>query len=103
RRLPPSRVSPLSLHDALPIWPDWERVGLLLLELRRRVRAERLALLEEGRSRLRDEVGPGLVGGQIRVVPPDRPLDLAVGRLDEPDRKSTRLNSSHLVISYAVF
>src|SRR2546426_4528966 len=24
-------------------------------------------------------------------------------RLDDPDRKSTRLNSSHLVISYAVF
>src|SRR5256885_4132589 len=33
-------------------------------------------------------------------------LDLAVGQFaghDAPDRKSTRLNSSHLVISYAVF
>src|SRR5256885_9757790 len=27
----------------------------------------------------------------------------AMGRMDEGDRKSTRLNSSHLVISYAVF
>src|SRR2546426_4226472 len=26
-----------------------------------------------------------------------------VGRASRPDRKSTRLNSSHLVISYAVF
>src|SRR5256885_5898463 len=35
-------------------------------------------------------------------------LERALGRLDDvsargPDRKSTRLNSSHLVISYAVF
>src|SRR6516162_10282183 len=29
--------------------------------------------------------------------------DCSSGRLDRPDRKSTRLNSSHLVISYAVF
>src|SRR2546426_2208931 len=33
-----------------------------------------------------------------------RPLALQLGRLQErADRKSTRLNSSHLVISYAVF
>src|SRR2546426_3810726 len=30
-------------------------------------------------------------------------IDLPGGRLDYQDRKSTRLNSSHLVISYAVF
>src|SRR5256885_6981039 len=29
--------------------------------------------------------------------------DQAVGLPGQPDRKSTRLNSSHLVISYAVF
>src|SRR5256885_11777749 len=28
---------------------------------------------------------------------------ITVDRASEPDRKSTRLNSSHLVISYAVF
>src|SRR5205807_7616107 len=33
-----------------------------------------------------------------------RPLGaLIFGRIRKPDRKSTRLNSSHLVISYAVF
>src|SRR5256885_7060818 len=31
------------------------------------------------------------------------PVQLAVGSEAQPDRKSTRLNSSHLVISYAVF
>src|SRR2546426_8163227 len=30
-------------------------------------------------------------------------LDAALGEIREADRKSTRLNSSHLVISYAVF
>src|SRR5690625_6855983 len=34
-----------------------------------------------------------------------RPLDTRVGTIDVaiPDRKSTRLNSSHVAISYAVF
>src|SRR5688500_19719224 len=52
--------------------------------------------------------GPGL-GARRRVVSRDGGLG-AVGRPDVvpprrpgPDRKSTRLNSSHLVISYAVF
>src|SRR6266446_9604022 len=37
---------------------------------------------------------------------PDRPRDISGPRRRgprQPDRKSTRLNSSHLVISYAVF
>src|SRR2546426_5236109 len=32
-----------------------------------------------------------------------QPRDTGGGRVLHPDRKSTRLNSSHLVISYAVF
>src|SRR5256885_11810374 len=43
----------------------------------------------------------------IRRVPPNLKTSergrLARWRLCVPDRKSTRLNSSHLVISYAVF
>src|SRR2546426_9154775 len=34
---------------------------------------------------------------------PDRPAATASATTAAPDRKSTRLNSSHLVISYAVF
>src|SRR5256885_2893001 len=47
---------------------------------------------------------------RVHVQPPARDFrGLRVGRLELrearrlPDRKSTRLNSSHLVISYAVF
>src|SRR5256885_11243076 len=48
----------------------------------------------------------GAIGALERVLifNPDLPeVDLAIGELYRADRKSTRLNSSHLVISYAVF
>src|SRR5688500_19437212 len=46
-----------------------------------------------------DLIAPELLGGVVAVaVPEDHP---AAG--SQVDRKSTRLNSSHLVISYAVF
>src|SRR5262245_63348610 len=46
----------------------------------------------------RDLVGGRSGSGAARLLQrADRPADL------EPDRKSTRLNSSHLGISYAVF
>src|SRR3989454_5252440 len=49
------------------------------------------------------EVAPGLGPElQLRGRPPLRP-QLARRHLAGRDRKSTRLNSSHLVISYAVF
>src|SRR2546426_9208876 len=58
----------------------------------------------------RDALGqPQLVRGEAMMLlePRDRKASdaraLPPHRLDEEDRKSTRLNSSHLVISYAVF
>src|SRR2546426_2046659 len=46
---------------------------------------------------LRQHVGEQLHGLQVAALPPQ------VRSRDHRDRKSTRLNSSHLVISYAVF
>src|SRR2546426_2647112 len=41
---------------------------------------------------------------KLRQLAPGRPgLDALAAAFQERDRKSTRLNSSHLVISYAVF
>src|SRR2546426_8536534 len=56
-------------------------------------------LLRPERSARRQRFLPGLV-----VVPvTDRPFARRPDRKAGSDRKSTRLNSSHLVISYAVF
>src|SRR5256885_14685728 len=72
-----TEIYTLSLHDALPIWwPD--RVPLFGRRFE-----HRLAGLADASGEL------GRAG-----------LSLAV---EGGDRKSTRLNSSHLVISYAVF
>src|SRR3712207_9021373 len=49
-----------------------------------------------------DDVADGLIG--VPVVPADVRLQAgALGTPIRPDRKSTRLNSSHANISYAVF
>src|SRR5947209_14088753 len=71
-----SDINPLSLHDALPI------LGDLLARLERE----------------RDDVDRVVV--QVELEPA---LGRAVGGVEDLDRKSTRLNSSHANISYAVF
>src|SRR5256885_4001364 len=94
----PTEISPLSLHAALPISSEPQRhdshgrAG--------HVRPHVRNLPDQLDSRQLGEVadrrhGPAAheVNLALRVAPPDL----------RPDRKSTRLNSSHLVISYAVF
>src|SRR5256885_10172780 len=72
----PTEIYTLSLHDALPI-----------LELRPgRADRQRQPLVDAARARDGDD--RGRAGRRIPAA---------------EDRKSTRLNSSHLVISYAVF
>src|SRR2546426_7709411 len=46
---------------------------------------------------------PGAARREARDHPRPVALHLRGPARDQPDRKSTRLNSSHLVISYAVF
>src|SRR5688500_19492833 len=79
----PTDTYTLSLHDALPI-------------------CARLVLQE---SVGRDAVDGAVLAGDLSLV---NLLPESAGRPAQaiyaaPDRKSTRLNSSHLVISYAVF
>src|SRR2546426_2711635 len=76
-----TEIYTLSLHDALPIFPQL---------------TDRLVEGEPAREPYADPVGRDLleVGGRGGAE-----LLLQIGA----DRKSTRLNSSHLVISYAVF
>src|SRR5437660_9904451 len=71
-------IYPLSLHDALPI--------------------SRKALDAAGLAYKYLEYGSYLGGYRRRL-----PLKMWTGWSTFPDRKSTRLNSSHVAISYAVF
>src|SRR5437868_11695761 len=74
-----TEIYTLSLHDALPIW----RGARLRRTFHRRGDAgHRLRPAGDGAGRC----GAGAAAGRAR-----------------PDRKSTRLNSSHVSISYAVF
>src|SRR2546426_10545166 len=85
-----TEIYPLSLHDALPILGGRRR-GAGILDAHGHGQRRGLELLELLKL-LFQLLVPGLIG-------------LAQGGLDVlgADRKSTRLNSSHLVISYAVF
>src|SRR5437773_10672358 len=69
-----TEIYTLSLHDALPIWSPPVRVASQIRPLRS--------------SRILSIVPNGTPSGSPN---------------DRQDRKSTRLNSSHITISYAVF
>src|SRR5688500_17806629 len=91
----------LSLHDALPIWihPGRRRAGR---RLGRPARAGHR--VGDGRTRLRRRPARP-VTGRGNAAQRRSCVILAAWsiRTSCSDRKSTRLNSSHLVISYAVF
>src|SRR2546426_5514115 len=78
-----TEIYTLSLHDALPI--SLHTADLLPVEVPWRGTPHSPAMLFETPE---------------RQLIPFSPFDSSLGSLD---RKSTRLNSSHLVISYAVF
>src|SRR5690606_41932521 len=76
----PSKTSPLSLHDALPIW----------------ARHLRAPGVRTGRGLpVHWSEDWAILGGER--------TKLQVAQSSLQDRKSTRLNSSHVKISYAVF
>src|SRR5690606_41998448 len=95
----PTRISPLSLHDALPICGE-ARVA----RLGQRAGVDRPPLVIMDRLVARGLVP--LLETQIGIADPAKPVDdngvpqIGPGGVD---RKSTRLNSSHVKISYAVF
>src|SRR5207248_10575258 len=87
---PPTEISTLSLHDALPICIIYFTVAVTGLAVGLRLALAPLVLL----TREFDLV-PGVPGSMIRIDD---------WHWNSPqDRKSTRLNSSHRTISYAVF
>src|SRR5207248_10881347 len=92
---PPPVTYTLSLHDALPILQTFPS----------RLRPRRQESRRFGELRT---VGIGAMPNRAQVaVGPSRCCRVPRGRRSRPsgarDRKSTRLNSSHRTISYAVF
>src|SRR5439155_23187010 len=83
----PTAIYTLSLHDALPIYRGDELRGQRLWMVRPRPGAARAG---HGRAGDRDRGRPAPSAGSSDGWLPG-------------DRKSTRLNSSHVAISYAVF
>src|SRR5690606_41233647 len=94
---PTTYRSTRSLHDALPILPGFRDPA---------PGGERHApppVAPAAAGRRRGRTGPPLrraMGGFPRVL---SAADALRRRATQPDRKSTRLNSSHVKISYAVF
>src|SRR5437870_13823698 len=84
---PPS--PPFSLHDALPIYES--------IEGHHRRYAESLHVPD-----VAPQVG-GAAPHRLHVWLAETVLLHSAVHLERPDRKSTRLNSSHVAISYAVF
>src|SRR2546429_5935956 len=79
-----TEIYTLSLHDALPIY---------FFQFGARVGAMGAELVEQG----------DVCAGNMTDVRQQPGNDSIVGRRPGEDRKSTRLNSSHGYISYAVF
>src|SRR5205814_8873893 len=92
-----TELSTLSLHDALPIYL------VDRLQLVERVhRLHRDGQADAALDTPFESVQRARLGAHRAVVPAPEEADEAETRLVR-DRKSTRLNSSHLGISYAVF
>src|SRR5207244_10740014 len=100
-RFSPSSLYTLSLHDALPIWdPVFPSVSISLGPRFRGDERERERTLNPSTQSAccSGEAPRALIQGPRRRISPH-----AQSHGQAQDRKSTRLNSSHQIISYAVF
>src|SRR5207247_11125088 len=96
--LSPSHSYTLSLHDALPIWPRKQfGPGRHFHHAAQVEHHDTVAQILDHVEVVRDEQH----GQREPVAQVAQQVDDL--RLDRQDRKSTRLNSSHEWISYAVF
>src|SRR5437773_333851 len=101
--MPSTQIYTLSLHDALPISLRALSDGAIAYVIKP-IRAERITQIVRDRRRHSLASGEDTLAVPIAgcdgfpVLKPAGDLDL----LTAPDRKSTRLNSSHITISYAV-
>src|SRR5690606_41278707 len=98
----PTPVPTLSLHDALPIYDDdpYARYEAMQDLVVRHLREAAGGSLDDAR---RTESRDAIAAAFSAVLADTKLDDQMRGELMILDRKSTRLNSSHVKISYAVF
>src|SRR5690625_5637394 len=84
-----NEIYTLSLHDALPISNPESKIikaeSKITVDNPEWIKGKRVLIVEDG---------PTLTHGEMNI---------GAGTVAVQDRKSTRLNSSHVAISYAVF
>src|SRR5690606_40857724 len=98
-----SHIFTLSLHDALPIWRHQDRI--IKCEIARfgfDLLVERIDLADFGVRDMGNNVGIKLLECLPESHADWRNARFRIEDDDFRDRKSTRLNSSHVKISYAV-
>src|SRR5256885_8096742 len=95
---PPTEISPLPLPAALPILVVSPTAAEILI-LHRLIEN----LSRGGRSDDEKQNAKQCCSNARHDVDSEKTASPLPANLTRPDRKSTRLNSSHLVISYAVF
>src|SRR5699024_12188981 len=100
---PTTALSPLSLHDALPLYPEIsvEIAASLVLPADAKEPVPVLIMFGSGNLPGEDPSWPAWAGPEPKDPPSPNQL-IAAGWGYVLDRKSTRLNSSHVSISYAV-
>src|SRR5690606_41033686 len=91
------QIAPLSLHDALPIYHSQRSVRMN----EQVAQAMTPAPASNGSGLLADSITVTYRNGHTALR--DASFALPTGTITALDRKSTRLNSSHVKISYAVF
>src|SRR5207302_10788987 len=97
----PPAISTLSLHDALPIWlAKLALDSTVQREIGEEIRSSAFAV-----SETLNQVAnvAGSLAGVLVSILDNGEAGLAIAAAFLTDRKSTRLNSSHVKISYAVF
>src|SRR5207253_5587330 len=100
---PTPQIYTLSLHDALPIWLLQDGIRQAEHHVSRsarygaRVRLDRWRAQEPRCGRVHDSVHAAEEGQLLEHGEHETRAGI-----DQVDRKSTRLNSSHVAISYAV-
>src|SRR5205807_9468097 len=98
--LSPSALFTLSLHDALPIYP----YAASTPHVNKRANCDIVADFHIlGFVNTNRHIHGNVLSTRLEPADQTSPLRVLKNNEQSIDRKSTRLNSSHLVISYAVF